>query len=85
MSINIIAIILGLVLIAVGLGISARSSRDNISIGNRAFTLLGEIKQTFQSTGLAITGQREKTTGDWIGWAIAGVGVIVEFIGLFKH
>jgi hypothetical protein len=84
MATNWLLIVLGVVLVIAGLAISGSGQSGGITVGNRAFSLIGTIKQTFHSTGTAITGERAKTPRDWIGWTLSGIGVVLGIVGLLK-
>jgi uncharacterized membrane protein YoaK (UPF0700 family) len=76
--------IIGVVLFFVGIAVSGSGQSGGVKVGNTAFSLIGSIRQTFQSTGLAITGERAKTPRDWIGWTLSGIGLVLGVIGLLK-
>lgn len=75
---------LGVALILAGVLISG-SGRDNSTrIGNTGFSVFGSVKQSFHSVGMAINGERQRTTRDWIGWSLSGAGLLVTLFGLFR-
>jgi hypothetical protein len=77
-------IVCGIALFLVGIAVSGSGQRGGVRVGNTACSLIGSIRQTFQSTGLAITGERAKTPRDWIGWTLSGVGLVLGVVGLLK-
>lgn len=82
---NALLVLIGVGLVLVGVLISGSGRDSSARIGNTGFSVFGSVKQSFHSVGLAISGERQKSARDLIGWSISGAGLLVSlFFGLFR-
>lgn len=72
----------GLGLVIVGLAIAGGGRNETARVGNTAVSVFGSVTQTFRSVGMAISGEQQRTTRDWVGWGLSGAGLVVGLIGL---
>jgi hypothetical protein len=81
MSTNVILVIVGIVLFLLGLGKLGRSGGFNLS--NFGINFGGEQNQTNRVGNVAPAADKSNKR-DWVGLAIAAIGLLTALVGLFK-
>jgi hypothetical protein len=81
MSTNVILVIVGIVLILVGLGKLGRSGGFDLS--NFGINIGGEQNQTNRVGNVAPLANKSSKP-DWVGLAIAAIGLLTALLGLFQ-
>lgn len=81
MSINVVLIIVGAVLLLVGLAKSGQ--RGGLSLRNLGINFGSTSTQTIK-TGNLTPEPSKGGKSDWVGLAIAAIGLVTAMVGLFK-
>jgi hypothetical protein len=83
MSTNLILIVAGAVLILVGLAKLGSSQGGGFNLRNFGISIGGKTTQT-NRVGNVTSSAAKVTKPDWIGLAIAGIGLLTAIVGLLK-
>ena len=83
MSANVVLVIIGVVLIFVGVA-KLGSSTGGFSLKNIGLNIGGTTTQTTRVGNVRSTPAAAKSKPDWVGLAIAAIGLITALVGLFK-
>jgi hypothetical protein len=83
MSTNLILIVAGVVLILAGLAKLGSSQSGGFNLRNFGINIGGTNTQTNRVGNVAPEAAKE-TKPDWIGLAIAGIGLLTALVGLLK-
>jgi hypothetical protein len=81
MSTNVILVIVGIVLFLLGLAKLGRSGGFNLS--NFGINIGGEQKQAIR-VGNVASSANKSSKPDWVGLAIAAIGLLTALVGLSK-
>lgn len=85
MSTNTLLLLIGGSLVVVGVLISGGGNKSGAPrVGNTGFSVFGSVKQSFQSVGLTIKGEREGKPRDWVGWGLTACGLVISLLGLIN-
>jgi hypothetical protein len=84
MSTNVVLILVGAVLFLAGLAKSGRSQSGGFSLSNFGISIGGRVKQTNSVGNVSPGAAAKETKPDWVGLAIAAIGLLTALIGWLK-
>jgi len=83
MSTNVVLIVVGAVLFLAGLAKFGRSQSGGFNLSNFGINIGGKNTQT-NKVGNVAPGEAKETKPDWVGLAIAAIGLLTALVGWLK-